>query len=100
MPARRCLLEVRVAGESWLAIHPDPARATDLLLSGAADPDRPVDLVANLEDRVEDRVALAELNVVFVPVSGLSGGGVEPADPQRVIRHWVLSTSFPQAATS
>ena len=54
---RRGHLEVGVAGQPGLAVHAHAARAADRLLAGAADADRAVDLVADLEDGVEHRVA-------------------------------------------
>jgi hypothetical protein len=63
-----------------------PAGA-DGLLARAADAHRAVDLVADLEDGVEHRVARPQLHAVLVPVGGLSGLGIEAADLEQILRH-------------
>ena len=47
-------VEVRVTGQRRFAVDAHAAGAADRLLAGAADPDRPIDLIADLADRVED----------------------------------------------
>jgi hypothetical protein len=94
VPAPRRLLEVGVAGKARLAVHADAARAADGLLAGAADPDRAVLVVLDLEDRVEHRLNRGEIDRVLVPVTLCTRLRLAAADSQRVLGHlqYVLSS--------
>ncbi len=87
-------LEVRVARQARLSVHPHAARAADRLLARAADPDRPVLVVLDLENRVEHRLDRRQVDGVRVPVRGLARRGVVAPDLERVLGHpqYVLSS--------
>jgi hypothetical protein len=85
--AVRGLVQVGVAGQPRLAVHPHAAGAADRLLAGAADADRAVLVVLDLENRVEHRLLRAHLDRTLVPVRGLARLRVVAADPQRVLGH-------------
>src|SRR2546430_2163012 len=87
-----------VAGHPRLDIRPRAGRAADRLLAGAPDPDRPICLRLDLEDRVEYRLGLGHLDRVLVPIGRFTGLWIEAADLQRVPGHqWLPSKSFPVA---
>jgi hypothetical protein len=61
--------------------------SADRLLARASDSDGAVRLVADLEDRVEDRLGAGHLDCVLVPVGGVARLGVEAPNPERVFGH-------------
>src|ERR1700729_2084750 len=87
MGAHSGLPEVSVTREPGLSVHPYPARAADRLLAGAADTDRAVGVVLDLENRVEHRLDRREVDSVGVPAWGVAGLRVVAPDLQRVLGH-------------
>ena len=81
------LADLGLAAERRLPVDLHPARAADRRPARAADDERPVGAVADLEQPVEHREVGVEVDLELLPVRPLARLRLVPPDLQRVLRH-------------
>jgi len=76
-----------LAGQRRLAVDLHPAGAADRRPAGAAHGEAAVFAVLGLEDAVEHRQRLLEVDLEFLPVRAATRFGLVSADLERVLGH-------------